>query len=261
MHFKNIMIITDTHCHLYSAEFKDDIDEVIKRAETQGVSKFYLPGIDSNEIAAMLSLEERYPNKCIAMMGLHPCYVKENYLDELAIVEQWLAKRKFAAVGEIGLDYFWDKTFAEQQIIAFRTQIEWSIQYGLPISIHTRNAMQPTIDIIKEYAPKGVRGIFHCFSGSYEMAKEIIDAGFYLGIGGVVTYKNAGLVEVLSKIDLKYMVLETDAPYLSPVPFRGKRNESSYLTYVATKLAETKQVTIEEVAAITTSNAEKIFGL
>jgi len=209
----------------------------------------------------MFNLEEKYPGQCIAMMGLHPCYVKENYQDELALVQHWLTKRKFAAVGEIGLDFYWDKTFATEQYEAFRTQMEWAIENNLPIAIHTRNAMQETINIVREYVPKGIRGIFHCFSGSYESAREIINAGFYLGIGGVLTYKNAGLAEVLSKIDLQHLVLETDAPYLTPVPFRGKRNESSYLKYVVAKLAAVKNCSEEEVAAITTENAEKIFGL
>lgn len=253
------MMLIDTHCHLYSEEFAADIDDVIQRATVAGVSKFYLPGIDSQAIDAMIGLEKTFPGKCIAMMGLHPCYVKENYMDELQIVQDWLSKRKFAAVGEIGLDYYWDKNFVKEQVIAFRTQIEWSIQYGLPISIHTRNAMQETINIVKEYVPKGVRGIFHCFSGSYESAKEIIRAGFYLGIGGVLTYKNGGLAEVLENIDLEHLVLETDAPYLTPVPFRGKRNESSYLKYIITKLAAVKKCSMEEVAATTTANAEKIF--
>ncbi|MBC7886416.1 MAG: TatD family hydrolase [Ferruginibacter sp.] len=255
------MIITDTHCHLYSEEFANDIAEVIQRAEKEGITRYYLPAIDSTSIAAMMELEQRFPGNCIAMMGLHPCSVKENFEKELNIVRKWLVKRKFAAVGEIGLDYYWDKTFMAEQAIAFKTQIEWSIQYGMPVSIHTRNAMQDTIDIIKEYVPKGVRGIFHCFSGSYEIAKEIIGAGFYLGIGGVLTYKNAGLAEVLAKIDLQYLVLETDAPYLTPVPFRGKRNESSYLKYIIAKLAEVKNCSVEEVAAVTTANAEKIFAL
>lgn len=254
------MILIDTHTHLYSEEFADDIDKVIGRAEEAGVHRFYLPAIDSSATAAMLQLEERYPGKCIAMMGLHPCYVKENYQEELRLAEEWLAKRKFAAVGEIGLDHYWDKTFVKEQEAAFRLQIDWSLQYQLPIVIHTRNAMQETINIVKEYVPKGVRGIFHCFSGSYESAQEIIKAGFYLGIGGVLTYKKAGLAEVLEKIDLEHLVLETDAPYLTPVPFRGKRNESSYLGYIVENLATVKNVTVEEVAAVTTANAEKIFG-
>ena len=255
------MPLVDTHCHLYSEEFEVDQAAVVQRAIAAGVERFYLPGIDSTSIPAMLELEQKFPGKCFAMMGLHPCYVKENYQQELMIVKDWLAKRKFAAVGEIGLDYYWDKTFAAEQVLAFRSQIEWSIDLGLPIVIHTRSAMQETIDIVKQYVPKGLRGIFHCFSGSYETATEIIEAGFFLGIGGVLTYKNAGLVQVLSKIDLKHLVLETDAPYLSPVPFRGKRNESSYLKYVVEKLAEINNCSVETVAEQTTANAEKIFGL
>lgn len=254
------MILIDTHCHLYSEEFAGDIDSVITNANAIGVKKFYLPAIDSTAIGAMLALEDKYPGKCIAMMGLHPCYVKENYLDELQVVNSWLAKRRFAAIGEIGLDYYWDRTFVKQQEEAFRTQIELAIQYKLPIVIHTRNAMQETINIVKEYSKEGLTGIFHCFGDSIESAKEIINAGFYLGIGGVLTYKKAGLAEVLEQVSLEHMVLETDAPYLTPVPFRGKRNESSYLKYVVERLAEVKKVSVAEVAAITTTNAEKIFG-
>lgn len=254
-------MLIDTHTHLYLEDFRSDISEVIRRAETEGVKKFYLPAIDSRETDNMLLLEAQFPGKCIAMIGLHPCSVKENYGDELAIVKTWLAKRRFAAVGEIGLDFYWDKTFTEQQYEAFRMQIGLSLQYELPIVIHTRNAMQETIDVVKEYVPKGVRGIFHCFGDSYDNARQIIDMGFYLGIGGVLTYKKSGLADVLAKIDLEHMVLETDSPYLTPVPFRGKRNESSYLKYVVEKLAEIKNTTVDEVAAITSSNAQKIFGL
>jgi TatD DNase family protein len=255
------MKLIDTHCHLYSEEFANDIDTVIDLAASAGVAKFYLPAIDSNSIDAMFYLEQKYPGRCVAMMGLHPCYVKENYRAELEIVQQWLGKRKFAAVGEIGLDFYWDKTFVQEQYDAFRIQMDWAIDNNLPIVIHTRNAMQETINLVKEYVPKGIRGIFHCFSGSYESAREIIKAGFYLGIGGVVTYKNAGVAEVLEKIDLAHLVLETDAPYLTPAPFRGKRNESSYLKYIVSKIAAIKNCPEEEVAAVTTSNAEKIFGL
>jgi TatD DNase family protein len=254
------MILIDTHCHLYSEEFNQDIDLVIEHAEAEGVQQFYLPAIDSTVIGPMLSLEKKYPGKCIAMMGLHPCYVKENFMEELHIVHEWLKKRKFAAVGEIGLDYYWDKKFAQQQQVAFRQQIDWAIAYNLPIVIHTRNAVEDTINIVKEYTHLGVRGIFHCFGGSYETARQIIEAGFYLGIGGVLTYKKAGLPEALEKIGLEHMVLETDAPYLTPVPFRGKRNESSYLKYIVAKLAEVKKVSIQDVATITTANAQKIFG-
>ena len=255
------MILIDTHCHLYDEQLIADIDLVIERAVAAGVQKFYLPAIDSTTTVAMLSLEEKFPGKCMAMMGLHPCHVKENFKTELEMVAEWLTKRNFAAIGEIGLDYYWDTSFVKEQQEAFRTQIEWSIQYDLPIVIHTRNSMQETINIVKEYSAKGVRGIFHCFGGSYETAKEIIKAGFYLGIGGVLTYKKAGLAEVLQHIDLEHLVLETDSPYLTPVPFRGKRNESSYLSYITAKLAEVKNISQEEVAAITTANAQKIFGL
>ena len=254
-------MIIDTHCHLYLDEFKNDIADVIKRAEAEGINKFYLPAIDSSEIENIFLLEEKFPGKCFAMMGLHPCSVKENYMQELAIVKDWLNKKRFTAVGEIGLDFFWDKTFVAQQYAAFRTQIELSLQYDLPIVIHSRNAMQETIEIVKEFTSKGVRGIFHCFGGTVENAREIIDTGFYLGIGGVLTYKKSGLAEVLDEIDLKYIVLETDSPYLTPVPFRGKRNESSYLKYIIEKLALIKNVSVDEVAEITTANAEKIFGL
>jgi TatD DNase family protein len=253
-------ILIDTHTHLYSDEFETDIDAVITRAQHDNVRKFYLPSIDSNSLEAMLALEKKYPGVCTAMMGLHPCYVKENVADELAIVEHWINDRDFVAIGEIGLDFYWDKTFENQQRKAFETQMEWALAKNWPIVIHTRNAMQETIEMVKPFAKKGLRGIFHCFSGSAESAKQIIDLGFYLGIGGVITYKNAGLPEALENIPLSYLVLETDAPYLTPVPFRGKRNESSYLLYIAEKLAAVKQTTLHEVASITTANAQKIFG-
>lgn len=253
------MTIIDTHAHLYAEEFQTDIDLVIERAQKAGVSKIYLPAIDSSETTVMLALEEKFPGICIAMMGLHPCYVKENVADELAHVRSWLDKRDFVAVGEIGLDFYWDKTFTDQQYEAFDTQMQWALELQKPIIIHTRNAMQETINRVKPFAQKGLKGIFHCFSGSAESAKQIIDLGFLLGIGGVITYKNAGLPEVLETVGLEHLVLETDAPYLTPVPFRGKRNETSYLTYIITKLAETKRVSEEEVARITTANAEKLF--
>lgn len=254
------MVLIDTHAHLYAEEFAADIAGVIERAEAEGVKKFYLPAIDSTATGAMLGLEARFPGKCIAMMGLHPCYVKGNFKDELKQVGEWLAKRKFAAVGEIGLDMYWDKTYVKEQEEAFCIQTEWALAYSLPIVIHTRNAMKETIRIVKQYAPKGARGIFHCFGGTADEALEIAAMGFYLGIGGVVTYPKSGLAETLKQIGLQYLVLETDAPYLTPVPFRGKRNESSYLKYVVQKIAEAKNISIEEVAAVTTANAEKIFG-
>jgi TatD DNase family protein len=257
--FADFMQLIDTHTHLYVEEFKEDFEQVIERAIKEGVEKFYLPAIDSPEIESMLSLEEKFPGKCIAMMGLHPCSVKADYEKELAIAEAWLKRRTFAAIGEIGLDFYWDKTFTEQQCNAFNIQMQWALEKNMPIVIHTRNAMQETIDTVKPFAAKGLRGIFHCFGGTYENAMEIIDMGFLLGIGGVLTYKKSGLESVIEKIDLKHIVLETDAPYLTPVPHRGKRNESAYIKIIAAKLAEIKKVFIEEVAVITTANAEKIF--
>lgn len=254
------MTLIDTHCHLYSEEFTGDITEVIDRARTAGVERFYLPAIDSTTLDAMLTLEQQYSGTCIAMMGLHPCYVKDNVSQELALVEEWLNKRDFVAVGEIGLDHYWDKTYANQQREAFEVQMEWALQRQLPIVIHTRNAMQETIDMVRPFAKKGLKGIFHCFSGSRESAQQIVDMGFLLGIGGVLTYKNAGLPEALQTIGLEHMVLETDAPYLSPVPYRGKRNESSYLVPIAQKLADVKQLPLSRVAATTTENAQKLFG-
>ncbi len=255
------MNLIDTHCHLYSEEFASDIEVVIHKAMAEHVGKFFLPAIDSKTHEAMFLLENNYPGKCIAMMGLHPCSIKEDYLKELKVVEEWLDKRAFPAIGEIGLDFYWDQTFKIQQYEAFRIQMEWALQYNRPIVIHTRNAMAETIALVKEYALKGLKGIFHCFSGSYEDALSIIDLGFYLGIGGVLTYKNSGLDNVVRKIDLHHFVVETDAPYLSPVPFRGKRNESSYIKYIAEKIAAIKNISVSEVAEVTTANAEKIFGM
>lgn len=255
------MEIIDTHCHLYLADFTEDIDGVLQRADIEGVTKFYLPAVDSETTEQLISLEKRFPGQCIAMMGLHPCSVKENYLEELSLVRHWLEQRNFAAVGEIGLDFYWDKTFTEQQIAAFEQQIDWAKEYQLPIVIHSRDAMQECIEVVRKKQDGHLKGIFHCFSGSETEARQIIDLGFYLGIGGVITYKKAGLAELLEKIELSVLVLETDSPYLTPVPFRGKRNESSYLKYIAAKLAEVKQTTIEEVARVTTENARIIFGI
>lgn len=253
------MKLIDTHCHLYVEEFKNDVDAVIARAQAQGVEQFYLPGIDSESIPAMLAVEANYPGVCKAMMGLHPCYVKENYLQELNIVQHWLEQRDFPAIGEIGLDYYWDTSFKTQQQEAFETQMEWALERGLPIVIHTRNAMQETIEMVKPFAAKGLKGIFHCFSGSFESAKQIVDMGFLLGIGGVITYKNAGLPKALEQIGVEHLVLETDAPYLSPVPYRGKRNESAYLMHIAEVLAGAKGITVAELASITTANATALF--
>ncbi len=252
--------LVDTHCHLYLPTFKGDIDAVIDRATAAGVWKFYLPAIDEETVTAMLELEAKYPGRCMAMMGLHPCSVNAEYLSALELVESWLSKRSFAAVGEIGLDYYWDDTYIAQQQQAFHQQIDWALQYDLPIVIHSRNAMADCIRIVQERQQGSLRGIFHCFTGTAEDAKQIVEAGLYLGIGGVLTYKNSGLPEALADISLEHLVLETDAPYLTPVPFRGKRNESSYLQYVVEKLTEVKGVSLEEVSRVTTENAQKIFG-
>ncbi len=253
------MYLIDTHSHLYSEEFKEDIDQVIVRAKETAVEKIYMPNIDSTSINDMLLLEAENPGLCIAMMGLHPCYVKENYKSELLIVEEWFGKRSFAAVGEIGLDYYWDQTFVKEQKEAFLFQIEIAVQHNTPIVIHSRNSTQDCIELVKQNQKGNLKGIFHCFGGSVEEAKQIIDLGFLLGIGGVVTYKKSGLAEVLKEISLDHLVLETDAPYLTPVPYRGKRNEPSYLKYVAEKIAEAKECTVEEVVQKTTENAEKLF--
>jgi TatD DNase family protein len=253
-------VLIDTHCHLYLKQFDADRDAVIQRAENEGVKEFYLPGIDREVWQRMLDMESRYPGKCHVMPGLHPCSVKEDMEEELAFVEQCLTQRPFAAIGEIGLDFYWDRTHEKQQYAAFERQMEWALVYKRPIVIHTRNAMQETINTVKPFAKRGLTGIFHCFSGSAESARQIIAMGFYLGIGGVITYKNAGLGEALQDVPLERLVLETDAPYLTPVPFRGKRNESSYLKYVVEKLADVKGVTVAEAAAATTANAQKIFG-
>lgn len=254
------MILIDTHCHLYAEEFDADRDQMIERARVAGVSRFYLPAIDSEAIPGMLSLEAQYPGVCMAMMGLHPCYVKANYREELAIAEEWLNKRPFVAIGEIGLDFYWDKTFVVEQQEAFAIQMQWALDRNLPIVIHTRKAMSETLKAVKPFAARGLRGIFHCFSGNAIEAKQVTDLGFHLGIGGVLTYKNSGLPEALANIDPKWLVLETDAPYLSPVPYRGKRNESAYLANIVERLAEVKNLPLDEMAAITTTNAQKIFG-
>ncbi len=249
----------ETHAHLYDEQFEKDIEAVIDRAKAVGVSKAYLPNCDSETIPQMMDLVQRFPDFCVPMMGVHPCYIKENFEEELATAYNWLQKEKFAAIGEIGLDYHWDLTHVEQQKEAFKRQIDWAYEFDLPIVIHSRNSTQDCIDIVKAKQNGKLKGIFHCYGDDVEMAQQIIDLGFLMGIGGVVTFKNSGLSEVLKSIDLKHLVLETDAPYLAPVPKRGKRNESSYLTYVVDAIAAAKGITVDEVIAVTTQNAEKLF--
>jgi TatD DNase family protein len=254
------MFLIDTHTHLYSEEFDQDRDAAITRCLENGINKLYLPNVDSESIQRMLDLEKAYPEVCIAMMGLHPCSVKENYKEELTIVKEWLDKRYFVAVGEIGIDLYWDKTFINEQIEAFNLQMDWAVEKNIPIVIHCRDAFDEIFEVLSK-RDKLPTGIFHCFSGNLEQANKIIDlGGFKLGIGGVLTFKNSGLDKVVEQIDLKHLVLETDSPYLAPMPHRGKRNESSYTKLVAEKLASIKNCSIEEMAEITTQNAKEVFG-
>jgi TatD DNase family protein len=255
------LIITDTHTHLYSDQLREDLPQLIETAIQNGVSRFFMPNIDSASIDVMLSLERQFPGKCFSMMGLHPCSVNEKWMDELKFIEDWLSRRSFCAVGEMGIDLYWDKTFMEEQKIVFKRQVELANQYKLPVVIHTRDSFDITIGLLQELKKEEPFGIFHCFTGNSEQAKRVIDMGFSIGIGGVVTFKNCGLDKVIPEMDLKHIVLETDAPYLAPVPHRGKRNEPSYIVKVAEKIAELKKMTVEEVAAITTENSKRIFNM
>lgn len=251
----------DTHTHLYTKQFDEDRTETIERAVEAGVETFFLPNIDQNSIESMLSLEEQYPNRCHAMMGLHPCSVNENVEEELAIVKNNLDKRSFVAIGEIGIDLYWEKKFFAQQEMAFKQQITWAKEADVPIVIHCRDATPEVLRILRECKDEKLRGIFHCFGGSVSEAQQIIELGFLLGIGGVLTFKKAGLDETLKEISLDNIVLETDSPYLAPVPYRGKRNESAYIKLVAEKLAEVKEVPLAEIAKITSINAMRIFQM
>jgi TatD DNase family protein len=256
---KNYELI-DTHCHLYLDEFRHDLPAYMERAKAEGVSRIYLPALDKNHFLSMLAIEEKFPGTCFSMAGIHPCYVKENFQEELQFLQQQLTSRRFSAIGEIGLDYYWDRTRDEEQMTCFLEQIKLAKQHRLPIVIHSRSSMNETIAVLRQQKDELLRGIFHCFSGTFENAVDVIECGLMLGIGGVVTYKNAGLAEVVAQLPLESIVLETDAPYLTPVPFRGKRNESSYLKYVVEKIADVKGIAVEEVARITTANAKKVFG-
>ncbi|MCB0566731.1 MAG: TatD family hydrolase [Phaeodactylibacter sp.] len=253
------MRLIDTHTHIYLEQFDEDREEMIQRALDSGVEQFFLPNIDSSSITRMMQMEEAHPGRCFAMMGLHPCSVKENFQEELAIVRDWLDERPFCAVGEIGIDLYWDKTFIEQQKEAFLLQMEWARELGIPIVIHSRDATDLLIDLVEKNIDERLKGIFHCFSGTEEQARRIIELGFYLGIGGVLTFKNAGLDKVMEKVAMEHVVLETDSPYLAPVPWRGKRNESAYVRLVAEKLAALKGVSAQEVAEVTARNAEQLF--
>lgn len=254
-------IFTDTHTHLYADEFSADREQLIREAIGAGVTRFFMPNIEAASIEGMLELEQKFPEHCFPMMGLHPCSVKENWEVEMKIVEDWLAKRKFAAIGEMGIDLYWDKTFVEEQKEAFRRQVKLANHYKLPIVIHSRESFEMIYELLLETKKEEPYGIFHCFTGTEDQAKRAIDLGFYLGIGGVLTFKNSGLDKVVENIDLRHLVLETDAPYLAPTPNRGKRNLPVYLKLVAEKLAQLHGKTVDEIAVITTDNSRKIFSM
>lgn len=255
------MILTDTHTHLYSSQFQDDRTEMIQRAIDSGVSRFFIPAIDSTYTQKMYDLEHLFPENIFLMMGLHPCYVKENYLDELAHVETQFAKRKFYAVGEIGMDLFWDKTFLKEQQHAFQHQIQLAKKNKIAINIHCRDAFDETFEVLEGEKASDLFGIFHCFTGDFQQAERAISLGLKLGIGGVATFKNGKIDQFLNKIDLQHIVLETDSPYLAPLPHRGKRNESSYTVLIAQKLAEIYNLPLEEISKITTENSKVVFGI
>jgi len=252
----------DTHTHLFSDSFDEDRDEIVQRAINAGVEKLLLPNIDSTSIDSMHVLAAKYPNNCYSMMGLHPGYIKEDWKEQLAVIEKHLFSNKYVAVGEIGMDLYWDKTFVKEQADAFIQQVKWAKELKLPIVIHARDAFQEIFDIVDELNDENLNGIFHCFTGTIEQAKHILTYGnFKLGIGGVLTYKKAELDKVIQQISIEHLVLETDSPYLPPTPHRGKRNESSYLLHIAEKLADVYSISLKEVEEITTQNALEIFNL
>lgn len=255
------MILTDTHTHLYASQFDEDRKEVVQRSIDLGVERFFIPAIDSHTTDAMFALEKQFPDNMFLMMGLHPTHVKENHKEELAHVKTWLDKRNFYAVGEIGIDLYWDKTFVKEQQDAFKLQISWAKEKGLPIVIHCRDAFDEVFEVLEECKGDKLFGIFHCFTGNLVQAKKAISYNMKLGIGGVVTFKNGKIDQFLNEIPLEHIVLETDAPYLAPTPYRGKRNESSFLVNIATKLASIYKVSDKEIAQITTNNSKEVFGV
>lgn len=255
------MIFTDTHTHLYSESFEADQDAMIQRAIAAGVERFFVPAIDSTYTNSMLDLKRKYPERVHLMCGLHPTHVKENYKEELAHVKDMLDKESYVAVGEIGMDLYWDKSFKSQQQEAFHTQIKWSIENKLPIAIHCRDAFDEVFEVLEDYRDSSLHGIFHCFTGDLVQAKRAVDLKIKLGIGGVVTFKNGKIDQFLDQVPLSEIVLETDAPYLAPVPYRGKRNESAYLIQIAEKLASIYKKDLKEIAHITTLNSREVFGI
>jgi TatD DNase family protein len=254
-------MLIDTHSHIYSEDFHDDIDEVLQNAYNNDVKKIILPNIDSGSIKRLIDLSNAYPHVCYPLMGLHPTSVSEDYKEELSVVEYWLDKHKFYGIGEIGIDLYWDRTWFEQQKEAFIHQIKLAKARKLPIVIHVRESFKEVYEIVKAEQDGSLKGIFHCFSGNEAEAQKITDLGFLLGIGGVVTYKNSNLKQVLKNVNINNLVIESDAPYLSPEPKRGRRNESSFLVYTAQKISEIYELPIKEIAEITTSNARTLFGI
>jgi TatD DNase family protein len=254
-------MLIDTHAHLYSSDFADDRDAIIQRAVNAKVSKIVLPNIDENSILPMLLLSADHPDVCFPLMGLHPTSVGSSYKEQLTNTETWLSKEKFYGVGEIGIDLYWDKTYYREQEDAFRIQLRMARTLKLPVVIHVRNSFDEVFSVIEKEQDGTLCGIFHCFSGSAIEAEKIIGLGFYIGIGGVVTFKNSQLSTILKGIDLQHIVLETDAPYLAPMPYRGKRNESSYLIYIAAHLADIYDLPVGKVAEITSLNAHRVFGI
>ncbi len=254
-------MLIDTHAHIYSEEFLQDVDEVLQRAYDNDVKKIILPNIDSGTVKRLIDLNDSYPHLCYPLMGLHPTSVAADYREELEAVEYWLDKRKFYGVGEIGIDLYWDRTYLNEQRDAFRYQIKLAKSRQLPVVIHLRDSFDEVFSVIKEEQDGNLKGIFHCFSGTETEAKQIIDQGFLLGIGGVITFKNNDLKNVIGKVAIENLVIETDAPYLSPVPKRGKRNESAYLVYVAQALAKIFDISVNEVAEVTSENARNLFGI
>ncbi len=255
------MILVDTHTHLYLEQFDEDRDEVVKAAIADGVVYMLLPRIDTESHEVQMALSKRYPENCLSMMGLHPTSVKDDYKNELEVVEEELKKGIYIGVGEIGIDLYWDDTFRKEQEYVFRRQLQLAKEYKLPVSIHTRDSFEDVYRIVKEEHTGDLKGVFHCFTGTPEEAKMIMDLGFSMGIGGILTFKNSGLAEVVKDIPMEYLVLETDSPFLTPVPYRGKRNQSKYVVHIAQKLAEIKKTTIEQVAETTTANAAELFKL
>ncbi|EMR36759.1 TatD family hydrolase [Vibrio harveyi] len=251
----------DTHAHIYASEFDNDRDEVVKRALEQGIDKILLPNIDLESIEPMLKTEAAYPEICRSMMGLHPCYVDGNVEQTLAIIRDWFEKHNFIAVGEIGIDLYWDKTFRAEQEIAFVTQLNWAKEMDLPVVIHTRDSIEETLTLLRQEQDGRLRGVFHCFGGSVEEAQAINELGFHLGLGGVSTFKNGGMDKVIPHLDMNWVILETDCPYLAPVPHRGKRNEPAYTSLVAARVAELRGESFEAIDALTTKNAEELFSL